>query len=284
MNSRLIPTLAALAMIGLGRAPAPAPVRSETVVVHNGTVALHGLLFRPPGGGPFPAILLNHGSGRTPEELARFGPYEQNAETLGPVFARHGYVFLYLFRRGVGPSADQGKSSVDLMNAEQAAHGLEVRNALQLDLLEHREMDDAEAALAFLRALPGVDARDMALVGQSFGGSLTLLMAARDPTLRAAVVFSAAGYSWDRSRDLRQRLIAAADHVSMPVFFIHAEIDYSLAPGKSLDAELTRLGKPHRLAIYPAAGETPEQGHDFLYRHVPVWEPDVFAFLARYMR
>src|SRR5262245_9193758 len=130
MNSRLLPTLAALAMIGLGRAPAPAQVRSETVVVHNGTVALHGLLFRPPGGGPFPAILLNHGSGRTPEELARFGPYEQNAETLGPVFARHGYVFLYLFRRGVGPYADQGKRCVDLMTAEQDDQGLESRITL----------------------------------------------------------------------------------------------------------------------------------------------------------
>jgi len=285
MNGRLIPTLAALVVICLPRAPAPAaaPARAETVVVRSGKVALHGRLWRPAGSGPFPAILDNHGSGRTPEELARLGPYEQNAELLGPVFARHGYVFLYLFRRGVGLSADQGKSAVDLMNAEQAAHGLEARNALQLDLLEHRDMDDAEAALAFLRAVPGVNARDVALVGHSFGGSLTLLMAARDPTLRAAVVFSAAGYSWDRSPELRQRLLAAADRMAMPAFFIHAEIDYSLAPGRSLDAELTRRGKPHRLAIYPVAGETPEQGHDFIHRHVAVWEPDVFEFLRGLM-
>jgi dienelactone hydrolase len=170
------------------------------------------------------------------------------------------------------------------MDAEQAAHGLAARNTLQLDLLEHREIGDAEAGLAFLRALPGIDARDVALVGQSFGGSLTMLMAERDPTLRAAVVFSAAGYSWDRSPELRQRLLTAAGRLKMPAFFIHAEVDYSLGPGRSLDAELARLGKPHRLAIYPAAGETPEQGHDFLYRHVPVWEADVFAFLAQCMR
>src|SRR5271167_1130848 len=84
----------------------------ETVVVHNGPVTLHALVFRPHGRGPFPAILLNHGSGRTPEELKRLGPYEQNAEILGPMFARHGYVFLFLFRRGVGLSADQGKNAV----------------------------------------------------------------------------------------------------------------------------------------------------------------------------
>ena len=42
------------------------------------------------------------GSGRTREDLERLGPYayEGNAEKLGPLFARHGYVSLYLFRRG----------------------------------------------------------------------------------------------------------------------------------------------------------------------------------------
>jgi hypothetical protein len=101
----------------------------EPVVVHNGSVTLHALLWRPPGRGPFPAILLNHGSGRTREELGRLGPYEKNAEKLGPVFARHGYVFLYLFRRDVGPSSNQGINAVDAMNAEFAAHGQEARNA-----------------------------------------------------------------------------------------------------------------------------------------------------------
>src|SRR5262245_22515878 len=81
---------------------------AETVVIHNGSVTLHALLWRPQGPGPFPAILLNHGSGRTHEDLERLGPYEKQAETVGPVFASHGYVLLYLFRRGVGLSSDQG--------------------------------------------------------------------------------------------------------------------------------------------------------------------------------
>jgi carboxymethylenebutenolidase len=85
----------------------------ETVVVHNGSVTLHALLWRPQGRGPFPAILLNHGSGRTRDELERLGPYVQQADILGPVFARHGYVFLFLFRRGVGLSADQGRNAID---------------------------------------------------------------------------------------------------------------------------------------------------------------------------
>ncbi len=68
----------------------------ETVLIHSGSATLHAMLWRPPGRGSFPGILLNHGSGRTPEDLKRLGPYERN----------------YLFRRGVGFSADQGANAV----------------------------------------------------------------------------------------------------------------------------------------------------------------------------
>ena len=256
----------------------------ESVLVHSGSATLHAMLWRPQGRGPFPAILLNHGSGRTTEDLKRLGPYEQNAEKLGPLFARHGYVFLYLFRRGVGLSTGQGANAVDLMNSESASHGQEARNALQLQLLENREMDDALSALKFLRALPYVDARDVAAIGHSFGGSLTVLLAEREPNLRAVVVFSGAGYSFDRSPELRARLLSAIDHVAAPVFFIHAENDYSLSSGKVLDARREHIGKPHRLKIYPPIGHTLEDGHDFLYQGVSIWEPDVFAFLDENMR
>ena len=126
------------------------------------------------------------------------------------------------------------------MNRELAARGQDARNELQLQLLETREMDDALAGLAFLRALPEVDARDITAIAESFGGSLTVLLAERDPTLRAVVIFSCAGYSWDKSPPLRARLLAAVGRTAAPIFFIHAANDYSLA-GKALDAELARL-------------------------------------------
>ena len=256
----------------------------ETVLIHSGSATLHAMLWRPQGRGPFPGILLNHGSGRSRKDLERLGPYEQNAGKLGPVFARHGYVFLYVFRHGVGPSTDQGTNAVDLMNSEFAAHGQEARNALQLQLLENREMDDALSGLRFLRALPYVDARNVAATGHSFGGSLTVLLAEREPNLRAVVVFSGAGYSFDRSPELRARLLAAIGHVAAPVFFIHAENDYSLSSGKVLDARREQIGKPHRLKIYPPIGHTVDDGHDFLHLGVNIWEPDVFAFLNENMR
>lgn len=256
----------------------------DTVSVPNGTVTLRALLWRPQGRGPFPAVLFNHGSGRTPADLERLGPYERQAEALGPVFAHHGYVFLYVFRRGVGLSADQGANSVDLMNRELAEHGQDARNALQLQLLETRELSDAVAALAFLRALPDVDAHDVAITGDSFGGSLTLLVAEREPALRAAVVFACAGYSWDRSPELRARLLVAIGRAAVPFFFIHAANDYTVASGEALDARLRDLGKPHVLKIYPPVGQTAEEGHGFVYSRVTSWEPDVFAFLDQHMR
>lgn len=270
----------ASAVMAEGRAPGG----PETVIVHSGSATLHALLWRPSGPGPHPAILLNHGSGRTPEDLVRLGPYEQQANVLGPVFARHGYVFLFPFRHGVGLSTDQGANAVDLMNREQAAHGLEARNTLQLRLLDGREMDDALAGLAFLKALPEVDPHDVAVIGHSFGGSLTLLMAAREPDLRAVVIFSGAGYSWDRSPELRRRLFAAVANIDRPVFFIHAANDYSIAAGTALDARMTELRKPHRLKIYPPIGRTAEDGHAFPLLGVSIWEPDVFAFLDPNMR
>lgn len=271
-------------ILALARADGQTPGGPEIVVIHSGAATLHAMLWRPEGSGPFPGILLNHGSGRSSEDLKRLGPYEQNAEKLGPLFAHHGYAFLYLFRHGVGLSTDQGPNAVDLMDRETAAHGQEGRNTLQLQLLEGREMEDALSGLKFLRSLPYVDAKDVALVGQSFGGSLTVLMAEREPNLRAVVVFSGAGYSFDRSPELRVRLLNATDHIAAPVFFIHAENDYSISSGKVLDARRQQIGKPHRLKIYPPIGKTVADGHDFLYLGVNIWEPEVFAFLDENMK
>ena len=109
-------------------------------------------------------------------------------------------------------------------------------------------------------------------------------MAERERNLRAVVVFSAAGYSWDRSPELRARLRNAVTQIGAPVFFIHAANDYSVAAAKALDARRQELGKPHRLKIYPPIGQTPDEWHSFLYLGVSIWEPDVFAFLDEHMR
>src|SRR5260370_18088753 len=49
----------------------------ETVLIHSGSATLHAMLWCPQGVGPFPGILLIHGSGRTREDLKRLGPKEK---------------------------------------------------------------------------------------------------------------------------------------------------------------------------------------------------------------
>jgi len=241
----------------------------DTVVIHNGSLVLHGLLWKPEGAGRFPAVLYNHGSGPQ-SDLTR-------PAKLGPVFARHGYVMLYLFRRGAGLSANQGIDSETLMNRAHSEGGQKARNEVQLKLLD-AELTDVVAGLTLLRARPDVDTARIVVVGYSFGGQLTLLLAERY-SIKGAAVFAAASASWNGSPELRDRLLAAVRRTTAPVFLIYAANDYSTAPGKALNAEMERAGRSHYLKIYPAVGSTPREGHDFIYRRVSSWEGDVFAFL-----
>jgi carboxymethylenebutenolidase len=259
----------------------------DTVLVQSGSLELRALRWRPDGRGPFPAVLFNHGSwpgsdtpsGRRPD-VRIFA----QAAALGPVFAKHGYVFLFLFRRGAGLSVGQGTHGADLMAKELAANGQEALNRLQMQLLETDELNDAHAGLAFLRALPEVDSRRVAVAGHSFGGSLTLLLAERDSALAAALDFAVAAGSWASSPQLRARLLKAVGRMTVPVFFIHTENDYSVAPGKALAAEMARRGKAHRIKIYPAFGATTFEGHNIVHLSVATWEPNVFTFLDEQLR
>ena len=101
--------------------------------------------------------------------------------------------------RGAGLSSDQGVSAGDQMTRARQAGGSDARNRVQLQLLDHEEMNEATAALARLRARGDVDAGRIGLVGHSFGGSLAILMAAQDPTIRAVVIFGGAAGSWNQS-------------------------------------------------------------------------------------
>ena len=103
--------------------------------------------------GPFPAVLFNHGRGLTPQTPGRV----EGITNLARVFAGHGYVFMALFRRGEGLSADQGVSIGDLLERERVANGDEAATKLQVQLLESDHLEDALAGLAFLRAAANVD-------------------------------------------------------------------------------------------------------------------------------
>jgi dienelactone hydrolase len=270
---------------GIGAVTRPAAARGEVAAspqvldVRSGAFTLRAQVWRPSGAGPFPAVLFNHGSYSTDDPLPPSEP-----ETLGPVFARHGYVFLWLHRPGTGLSSAHGISDGDQMARALKAEGVDGRNRVQLQLLENEEMNAATAALARLRARDEVDVRRIGVVGHSFGGSLSLLMAAADPEIRAAVIFGGAAGSWNQSAALRERLLVAAGGMSAAALFIHAQNDYSTAPGPALAAEMQRQGKLSVVRIYPPFGPDTRAGHNLIFRSVRTWESDVFAFLDEHLR
>jgi carboxymethylenebutenolidase len=256
----------------------------QTVVVPSGKLRLKAFLWKPSGAGPFPAVLFCHGSGGADADHTAGLPITQAAERLAPLFLKHGYAFLYLFRRGQGLSADQGLFMQGILQREEAAKGKEARQHLQFVLTTKDQLDDVMAALSFLKATPTIDPKRIAIAGHSFGGQLTLLAAERDNTVRAAVTFAAAADSWQRSSELRDRLLAAADKATAPIMLIQAVNDYSTDPSQAVAHQLERLHKPHLLKIYPPVGRTSEDGHNFLYLAIPQWEDDVFGFLDEHVK
>ena len=254
------------------------PVPAQIVEVPDGALHLKAYFWKPAGPGPFPAVLFNHGSGGADSQHVAGLSMTEAAATLAPIFLRHGYVFLYLCRRGQGLSADQGPFTQDLLKRAEAKSP-EVRNQLHYELVTGVQLDDALAGLAFLKTMPGVDPKRIAIVGHSFGGMLTLLSGDHDATIRAEVTFAAGANSWRLSQPLRERILASVNKTSAPVMLLHAINDYDATPGREIAAELDRLHKPHLLKMYPAVGTTSDDGHNLLYLSIPEWEPDVFQFL-----
>jgi carboxymethylenebutenolidase len=90
-----------ICVILVGAAFIVAQPASEFVTFASGNRTLKGVLFKPEGAGPFPAVVYNHGSGA--------GMLSQPAfDALGPIFVRHGWVFFGPYRRGQGLSAQAG--------------------------------------------------------------------------------------------------------------------------------------------------------------------------------
>ena len=262
----------------------PPPILPETVVVLSGKFHLKAFFWKPSGSGPFPAVLFCHGSGGADADHTAGMPITEAAEKLAPLFLKHGYAFLYLFRRGQGLSADQGPFMQDILQREEATKGKEALQHLQFVFATTDHLDDVLAALAFLKAMPAIDGKLLAIVGHSFGGQLTLLAAERDNTVRAAVTFAAAADSWQRSPELRERLRAAVDRTTAPIMLVQAANDYSTAPSQELADELRRLRKSYVLKIYPPVGQTSEDGHNLLYFAIPEWEQAVFGFLDEHVK
>lgn len=256
-------SIAALAALAVTCDAQGTDAKPALVAFRSGELELKGFLWKPAGAGPFPAILWNHGSEKSPGAVDRVAPF----------FVTRGYVFFVPHRRG------QGRSPGPYIMDQLRAAGATPDRSLALVMLHEAQLDDQLAALAYLKSQPFVDQRRLAVMGFSFGGIQTMLAVERGAGYRVAVNCSGAAETWRTSPDLRQRLIRAARHAAMPVFFLQAENDYDLTPNRVLSAEVRASGKPVESKVYPAFGTGAQDGHGFCVRGATIWGPDVVKFI-----
>lgn len=232
---------------------------------------LKGYLFRPPGRGPWPLVIYNHGSGldQGSEDAVQPG--------IAALLLSWGIACFYPHRRGYGNSP--GPTWRSECPAETFSPAYNAQIIARLD----KESDDVIAAHDHARGLPDIDPDRIAVMGSSFGGVNSLFAAAKDARFRCAIDFAGAAMNWDRNPDIAAAMIAAALRVAIPVFYGQAENDFSTRPTREIAAALAGGGKPYEARIYPAFGLTAWEGHLLAGRGQQIWAADVRSFLERWL-
>ena len=244
-----------------GLAPAvpdvPSPVLHEAdhliSTFPSGSLVLHGVLFKPEGKGPFPAVLFNHGSYKDPSDAV---------EALGPVFASRVWVMFAPHRRGQGLSAEAGAYIQDQIRASWQKGGVDEAAVTMTRLLETDHLSDQIAGFEWLKKQEFVSTNRIAVFGNSFGGIESLLGIGKLPYC-AGVDASGGAESWSKAAELQTAMKHAARNSHGPIFLLQAENDYDLAPSFVLASEMKDAGKSFQLSVYPSYGNSEEEGHSF---------------------
>ena len=247
------------------------PIAPRRITFTSGRYELRGFLFLPPGDGPFPCMMFNHGSS------IHQGSTDLCKPSVAATLLSWGLAAFMPHRHGYGESP--GPPWRDEVMGEFGSEAYDVQLAARLD----RESDDVVAALAYLQTRPEIQAEHIGVMGSSFGGINTLLAASKTDRFRCAVEFAGAAMNWERTPALRKLMHAAARQLTRPIFFIQAENDYSTAPTRELTAalagsDLVVLGK-----VFPAFGLSRDEGHRFERNGPMIWGPEVRSFLERWL-
>jgi dienelactone hydrolase len=246
------------------RLPSPLPDSSMRAVV-----------LRPPGAGPFPLMVMNHGSTQSEARRMRMGLPE--FAVVARWFVRRGYAVALPQRPGHGLTG--GRYLEDQNGCEEA----------DFFAAGHGAADSIAAAIAYLAAQPFVDRREIVVVGQSAGAWGSLALASRNPAgVKAVIAFAPGrgGRSYDRPDHncAAERLVAAARRYGgtarVPTLWLHAENDSYFPPSLSrrLAAAFRDAGGRADERLLPAFGS---EGHFVVEDDAsePLWAPAVDEFL-----
>lgn len=157
--------------VSLDRALIETVVRIPVVPLHGageGDIRwMVGTTYKPAGGGPFPLVVLNHGSPSDAEGRERMGRFRRLPRI--EALVDRGFGVLVPMRRGFGDSGGEFAERVGpCEDPDFHRAGLEAAQ-------------DVLAAIELGRTLPWVDSQRVILLGQSAGGFAVLTAAAGNP-------------------------------------------------------------------------------------------------------
>jgi carboxymethylenebutenolidase len=204
--------ICALAVSAVAAEPHPVSYRS-------GDETVNGILYLPPGKGPFPAMVVVH------EWWGLNDWVQQQASKL----ADQGYAALAidLYRGKVATTPDE---------AHEIMRGVP----------EDRANRDLLAASTYLRSLNTINSKRMGVIGWCMGGGYALDLAVEDPRLRVAVI----NYGHLASDDNTLRKI----HAAVLGIFGGKDRGIPVADVKKFQERMEKLGKKVEIQIFPDAG------------------------------
>jgi carboxymethylenebutenolidase len=147
-------------------------------------------------------------------------------------------------------------------------------------------IQDVNATVNFLKSHKSVDAGKIGIVGFCMGGRVVYLMSAVNPNIKAGVMYYGSDpfSSWGDGPSPFER----SKDISCPIMGHFGEDDKNPSPAdmKKLDAELTRLGKPHEFHSYPNAAHAFANFGSGNYREhaaAASW-PRTFGFFRKHLK
>ena len=242
----------------------------------GGDLKLVGTFYRPPSGdGPFPLVVLSHGSDADAAARKRFTTrgYWNTAR----YFLNRGFAVLYFLRPSYGES-DGPYLEANAPQCEQADYGPGFKAMA----------DTVLSALEFAATLPQVDRTRTVLAGHSAGGAATLAAVARRPSGVVGYVNFAGGKGGGEhtpyapcKADRVERLFAEyASTTALPGLWVYAPNDLyfggPVAP-RWHQAYQQAGGRAQLVITEPAPQD--KAGHHIAQAHLNLWTPAADAYL-----
>jgi pimeloyl-ACP methyl ester carboxylesterase len=229
-------------------------------------------VFRPEGRGPFPLVVLSHGSPRSAE--ARRAEGRQRMAAQAERFVAMGFAVLVPTRRGYGESGGQWAEAYgSCAEPDYYTAGLETAR-------------DLRAAVDAVRGEKWADDRRIVLAGQSAGGFGSVAAASQPFEGVVAVVNFAGGRGSMGPNQVcgEHRLVEAMSRygrgVAVPTLFVYSANDLFFGPAlaRRMHAAFNGSGARAEFVEAPATGL---DGHGYFARRMDDWTPRVEAFLRR---